>query len=112
MSETEDPIDALLRDQFEGPVAADGFSEAVMDRLPARRQRRNWPLAAGALAGIALCWNSLGSSSLIRSAGQDWLSGNLSGAALALLAVMAGGAVLALAWSIAEADDRAAPLSR
>lgn len=109
--ELDDEIDRLLSAQFDGPVAADGFAERVMEQLPARR-RRNWPLAVGATAGVALGWLSLLSAPLTRTAWQDWLSGNLTDAVLTLLAVMIGGAVLALTWSIAETNDGAGPLAR
>ena len=110
--ELDDEIDRLLRTQFDGPVPADGFAERVMAQLPARRRRRNWPLAVGATTGVALGWLSLWSAPLTRTAWQDWLSGNLTDAALTLLAVMIGGAVLALAWSISETNDGTAPLAR
>lgn len=109
--ELDDEIDRLLRAQFDGPVPADGFAERVMAQLPARR-RRNWPLAVGATTGVALGWLSLWSAPLARTASQDLLSGNLTDAALTLLAVMIGGAVLALAWSIAETNDGTAALAR
>ncbi len=110
--ELDDEIDRLLRAQFDGPVSADDFAERVMAQLPARRPRRNWPLAVGATTGVALGWLSLWSTPLTRTGWQDWLSGNLTDAALTLLAVMIGGAVLALAWSIAETNDGTAPLAR
>jgi hypothetical protein len=83
-----------------------------MAQVPARRHRRNWPLAVGATTGVALGWLSLWSAPLTQTAWQDWLSGNLSDAALTLLAVMIGGAILALAWSIAETVDGVGPLAR
>jgi len=110
--ELDDEIDRLLRAQFDGPVPADGFAERVMAQVPARRRRRNWPLAVGATTGVTLGWLSLWSAPLTRTAWQDWLSGNLTDAALTLLAVMIGGAVLTLAWSIAETADAAGPLTR
>lgn len=110
--ETDDAIDVLLRQQFEGPVPADGFCDRVMAQLPARRRRNDWPLAAGALAGIATCWFSLWFSPITCVGWRDWLSGELSASAIALFIAMMGMAILALAWTIAEADDRYDPSSR
>ncbi|WP_439568591.1 hypothetical protein [Sphingopyxis sp.] len=107
--ETEDAVDALLREQFEGPVADDGFCSSVMDRLPARRRRDQWPMAAGIFAGVAACWFSLWSAPIAFDGWHDWLSGAPSAATLALFIVMMSMAVLALAWTIAEADDRYRP---
>jgi hypothetical protein len=110
--EIEDVIDALLREQFEGPVPADGFCDEVMERLPARRRHFRWPLAAGVVAGVAMCWFSLWSAPIMYIGWQEWISGELSASAIALLFSIMSMAVLALAWTIAEADDRYAPSVR
>ncbi|QIG53728.1 DUF5056 domain-containing protein [Altererythrobacter sp. BO-6] len=104
--EIEDALDELLREQFAGPVADGGFSLSVMEQLPARRRRKDWPLAIGTLGGVATCWLSLRSSPIAYAGWQDWLSGDLSASAGALLVAIASMAVLAMAWSIAETDDR------
>lgn len=106
---TEDDIDVMLREQFEGPVPVGSFCGSVMDRLPARRRRSKWPLVAGALAGIVMCWFSLWSAPITYIGWQDWRSGNLSASAIALFIAMIGMATLALAWTIAEANDRYPP---
>lgn len=103
---TDDAIDTLLREQFDGPVPADGFSARVMAGLPARRRRHAWPLAAGIVAGAAVCGASLGSSPVAQIAWRDWMSGAPSAAAVTLLFAMTSLAVLALAWTMAEAGDR------
>ena len=100
-----DPIDALLRKQFDGPVPDGGFSERVMRRLPARRRRNGWPLLAGVFAGAAACWLSLSSSPLLHAGWRDWMHGEFSGPALILLLAMVGMSLLALGWTLAEADD-------
>ena len=106
MSEPEDDaVDALLLAQFEGPVPDDGFGDAVMHRLPPRRRRHAWPLAAGLVAGAMVCWLSLLSAPLVRIGWRDWLAGELSAPAVTLLLVMASISLLTLAWTIAEADD-------
>lgn len=107
-NEIDDAPDALLREQFDGPVPDDGFCLTVMDRLPARRHHGNWPMAAGIGAGVALCWLTLWSAPIANAGWRDWLSGEASPSALALLIAMAGLAALALAWTIAEATDHSA----
>ena len=108
----EDAADALLREHFEGPVADDGFCDRVMDRLPARRRRTNAPMAVGILAGVATCGFSLWSAPITHAGWQEWLSGAPSASAIALFISMMGMAMLALAWTIAEAEDRGEPSSR
>ena len=110
--EIEDVIDDLLRERFEGPVRADGFCEQVMDRLPARRRRNAWPLVAGVLAGVAACGLSLSSSPITRAGWRDWLSAEPSAPVIALLVSMMGMAILALAWTLSEAEDRHDPAYR
>jgi hypothetical protein len=87
-------------------VPDDGFCDRVMPHVPARRRRHAWPLAAGILAGGALCWLSLHATPLLQTGWRDWLSGELSAPALILLATMTGISLLAAGWSVAEADDR------
>jgi hypothetical protein len=106
--EIDDALDALLREQFDGPVPDDGFCLTVMDRLPARRRHGNWPMVAGISAGVALCWLTLWFSPIANAGWRDWLSGEPSASALALLIAMTGLAVLTLAWTIAEATDHGA----
>jgi hypothetical protein len=104
--ETEDTIDALLRDQFEGPVPVGTFCDRVMERLPTRPRRTMWPVAGGALTGAAACGLSLWASPITHAGFRDWLSGQVSASAIVLVATMTSMALLALAWTIAEADDR------
>ena len=103
--EMEEAIDVLLRGRFEGPIPDDGFCQSVMDRLPARRHRISWPLVVGTLAGAAMCWFSLWSSPIP-------YIGWMSGSAIALFISMISMPILALAWTIAEADDRYDPSSQ
>jgi hypothetical protein len=102
----DDTIDALLRQQFDGPVPDDGFSARVMQRLPPRRRHVTWPLWAGILVGAGACWSSLLFSPLLRAGWQDWLAGELSMPAFVLLVAMAGMSALAGWWCVAEAGDR------
>ena len=110
--EMEGDIDALLRKQFEGPVPDDGFCDRLMDQLPARRRRNIWPLVAGVLAGLATCWFSLWFSPITYAGWRDWLSGEPSASTGVLFIAMLSMALLALIWTLAEADDRSDPSFR
>lgn len=103
---SEETIEALLRKQFDGAVRDEGFSERVMQRLPPRRRRVVWPLWTGVLAGIVAGWLALLPSRLLRDGWRDWLGMHWSAATAVTLTVMVVMALLALAWSVAEADDR------
>jgi len=102
----DDAIEALLRKQFDGPVSDAGFSEGVMRRLPPRRQRMTWPLWAGVVTGMGACWLSLLSSPLLHAGWRNWMRGELSPSAIAVLLAIAGMSLLASWWSVGEADDR------
>jgi len=114
--EMDDVIDMVLRDQFNGPVAADSFCDAVMERLPVLRPRYKWPLAAGVVAGVVLYSLSLWSAPIASTGWNDWLSGSLSMAAITLFVAIAGMAILALLWTSVEADEpderQSRPLAR
>ena len=101
----DEAIEALLRAQFAASVADDGFSDRLMQRLPPRHRRAAWPLVAGILAGIAACWLSLLSSPLLYVGWQNWITGELSVSAIALMAAMAGMSLLASWWTAMEAED-------
>lgn len=104
--EQDDAIDALLRQQFDGPTADEGFSQQVMAKMPPRRRRIAWPLWSGVLVGTAACWLTLLSSPLLHVGWRDWLSGQWSASTITILLAMLGLATLALAWSVVEADER------
>lgn len=55
MSNDDLASEASLKAQFVLPPDDDGFCDRVMQRLPQRRQRRNWPLLAGFGMGVVLC---------------------------------------------------------
>lgn len=99
-----DAIDALLRQQFEGAVPDDGFCDRVMERLPARPRRRAWPLWCGVAAGAAACVLTLWSTPLVQLGWRDWAGGQWSAPAIVLLLALAGLSLLAMCWSLAEAD--------
>ena len=101
----DDAIDALLRQSFDGPVPDAGFSDRVMQRLPPRRRRSAWPLVAGVLTGAVLYSLSLSASPLWREAWNGLLAGEWSASTLIMLSTMAAMSLLALGWTLAEADD-------
>lgn len=108
---SDDALDALLREQFDGPVPADGFTERVMAQLPSRRRRlRTWPMVAGVAAGIAACWLSLRSVPVMDSGWRDWLALEPSASAMTLLLIVSGISLLAALWALGEADERGASL--
>jgi hypothetical protein len=102
----DEAIDALLRQQFDGYVSDHGFSERVMQRLPPRRRPMAWPLWIGIAMGTAACWLSLAFSPLLHVGWRNWMHGELSASAIALLITMAGMSLLASWWGVVEADDR------
>ncbi|BDU19003.1 hypothetical protein [Dyella sp. GSA-30] len=102
----DDEIEALLRRQFEGPVADDGFSERVMRHIPPRRRRTAWPLWLGGLAGAATCWLSLTDVPMLQMGWKDWLAGELSVPAMGMFLAMGTMSLLALGWSLAESGNR------
>jgi hypothetical protein len=101
----EDPIERLLRQSLD-TVPDHGFSDRVMQQLPPRRRAPAWPLVVGIVAGIASCCASLFATTLWRTGWRDWLHGELSTPAIVMLLAMAGMSLLALGWSLAEAEDR------
>jgi hypothetical protein len=101
----EDDIDALLRQSFDGPTPDAGFCDRVMQRLPQRRRRSVWPLVVGVLVGTLTCWLSLLTTPLWRLAWRDWLTGELSASMIVVMVVVVGMSLLALGWTLAEADD-------
>lgn len=102
----DDEVEALLRRQFGGPADDDGFSERVLQQLSPRRRRATWPLWSGAVGGAVACWVTLLPSRLLHAGWQEWVGGHWSAAGAVVLAAMAGMALLALAWSVAEAGER------
>lgn len=98
----DEAITRLLRQQFEGPVADDGFCARVMQQLPPRPRQTAWPVWLGLLAGIATCWSILAGMPLLHSGWADWAAGAPSPSTITLW--LAGGilALLALAWGLAE----------
>jgi len=102
----DDGIEALLRQQFEGSVADDGFSGRVMRQLPPRRRRAGWPLWLGMVAGAAACWPCLAGAPLLQAGWRDWLRGELSLPVAGMWLAVIGLSWLALGWGLAESRGR------
>lgn len=100
-----DTIEALLRQQFEGPVADDGFSERVMQHLPLRRRRTAWPLCLGVLTGAATCWVCLINVPLLHVGWRDWVAGELSTSVIGMWLAMAVMSLLAMGWGLTESKN-------
>lgn len=104
---SEDALDALLREQFDGPVSEDGFCERVMEKLPSRQWHfQTWPTLTGVAAGMATCWLSLRSVP-VTIGWQDGLTLEPSSSIIMLLSILSGVSLLASLWVLAEADERA-----
>lgn len=102
MTDPDDKLDALLRRQFPGPVADDGFAARVMQALPPRRQPRTWLLPGAAVAGSLLAWLALMPSPVWRQATQEWLAGDLGAATLGLGVIAFAVTLASCAWSLEE----------
>ena len=105
MNPIHDDVDALLRRSVDGPVPDAGFSDRVMQHVRPRPRASAWPLLACVFAGAVMCWLSLKGSPLWRASWQGLLAGEWSTSTIITLAAVAGLALLALGWSLAEADD-------
>lgn len=101
----DDDIDALLRQSFDGPAADAGFSDRVMQHVQPRRRASAWPLVACLFAGAVLCWLTVSGSPLWRAAWHGWLAGEWSASTVITLTAMTALSLLALGWTLAEADD-------
>lgn len=105
--EIDDAIDHLLRDHAPDPVADDGFCAGLIERLPPRKPPIKWPLAMGVLAGALACWISVSAAPVALSGWRDWISGDLTSSALALLVLLTGLNLMTLAWTLTEAHEPA-----
>lgn len=106
MAEHEDPtdpaLDALLRRQFPGPVADEGFSARVMRALPPRRRPRPWLLPGAAVAGSLLAWLALVPSPAWQAAAREWLTGDVGAASAGVGLLMLVVTLASCAWSLEE----------
>lgn len=102
---SDDAIEALLRKQFDGPVSDAGFSDRVMQGLPPARRRTTWPLWTGVLAGVVACWLGLLHAPILNVGWSDWLRADWSVSAITVALVVVGLSLMALLWSVGEADN-------
>jgi hypothetical protein len=103
LDDTTDPkLDALLRRQFPGAVADDGFTARVMGALPPRRQPRTWLLPAAAVAGSGLAWLALMPSPVWQHAAREWLQGDFGAATAGIGVLLLAVTLASCAWSLEE----------
>ena len=102
----QDEIEALLRKQFDGPIADNGFSDRLMRQLPRRHRRATWPLWTGILTGAAASWLALLPSPLLHLGWRDSVNGEWSAASVSTVLVILMMIMLASAWAMLEADNR------
>lgn len=101
----DNAIERLLREAAPDPVADEGFCAGLVERLPPHRPHAQWPLAVGIVAGMLACWFSMSAAPAALIGWHDWISGDLTSPALALLASLAGLNLMALAWTLIEAQE-------
>lgn len=100
----EPNIDALLRDVYDEPVADDGFSAHVMQKIPMQRKTHHrYTLIAFVIGLLALMWQVL-SSSLFETAWHDLAQAQFSVTLIVLFAVFFGASLLVSAWVLTEAE--------
>ncbi len=104
-ADSDDAIEALLRQDFDVQVEDDGFTAHVMRALPRSHCYGGWLSPVGMAVGAGLCWMTLRSSPIILSAWHDWLSGRLSESAGSVMIVPMGLSALGLMWAISEAAE-------
>jgi hypothetical protein len=95
-------LDDLLRRQFPGAVADDGFAARVMRALPPRRESRYWVLPGAAVAGGVAAWLALMPSPLWQHVAQELLAGEFGAASVGIGALLLGVTMLSCAWSLQE----------
>lgn len=76
MSNDDLPLEALLKEQLALPRGDDGFCDRVMQQLPQRRRRPNWPLLTGFGLGVVACgWAVYGSGiAADNGASSSWMA--------------------------------------
>jgi hypothetical protein len=95
-------LDDLLRRDFPGAVADDGFSERVMRALPTRRRHQPWLLPSATLAGGLLAWWTLLPSGLLQQVALEWLAGDYGAASAGVCVLLLGFSWLGCAWALEE----------
>jgi hypothetical protein len=103
MTELDDQkLDDLLRRQFPGAVAEDGFTSRVMRALPPRRAPRPWLVPGAAVAGSLLAWLALMPSPVWQQAAREWLQGDFGAATAGIGVLLVVVTLVSCAWSLEE----------
>jgi len=103
MSEmTETELDELLRREFSGPAADEGFSRRVLRALPARRRQRPWLLPVSALLGVVLACLALLPAPLLQQVTLEWQAGAFGSAAAVFCVLLLGMSLLGCGWALEE----------
>ncbi|GGA84726.1 hypothetical protein GCM10011521_23930 [Arenimonas soli] len=101
--DASDPqLDDLLRRNFPGAVADDGFSARVMRRLPPRRGPRPWLLPGAAVTGSLVAWLALMSSPVWQQVAQEWLADDFGAASAGIGVLLLGVTLVSCAWALEE----------
>ncbi|MCE2915065.1 MAG: hypothetical protein ACOVOT_03310 [Rubrivivax sp.] len=95
-------LDELLRRDFAGPIADDGFAARVSGALPPRPRQRAWLIPAAAVAGGLLTWLTVLPSPLLQQAAREWLAGSIGPTSGTVLALLLGLGLLGCAWALEE----------
>jgi hypothetical protein len=90
----EDELLKLLQDTAPEPVPDDGFTEALMKRLPQTRSASPKAVWLGLASGVVLTVWQLQGNPLLSQLADDWLTGQFS-----LLSMVVLGAVMLTAFS-------------
>jgi hypothetical protein len=96
-------LEDLLRRDFKGAVADDGFAARVTRSLPPVRRRQPWLIPAAALGGALLSWLALRPSPVFELAGREWLAGATGPASTLVLSLLLVMGLLGSVWALDEA---------
>src|SRR5690606_23473741 len=97
---SDQKLDDLLRRQFPGAVADDGFSARVMRALPPRRQPRLWLLPSAAVAGSLLAWLALMPSPVWQQIAQEWSADDFGAASVGMGVLLLAVTMVSCAWAL------------
>lgn len=84
----DDLLHQLLRDSAADTVPDDGFVDAVMSRLPARRRRSHHAVWLGLASGVGLAAWQLQDNPILSQVARDWSGGQFSTASALVLVLV------------------------
>jgi hypothetical protein len=99
---SDQKLDELLRRDFAGAVADDGFSAQVMRALPPRRRQRTKLLPIAALIGGLPACLALLPSTLLQQATNEWLTADICSAFVVVCVLLLGVSLLGCSWALEE----------